>query len=76
MCAVSDKVFVQSKLFLPGEEIVYVRLVRYALVALDIYTISSNIQGQMQIRPAVYVCAANRFPIALATILCEHFGRR
>ncbi len=42
-----------NKQFLPKETLVYVRLVQYALKALDIYTISLSQTGQPFVRPPV-----------------------
>ena len=50
---VTDTSLVQNKQFLPKETLVYVRLVRYALQALDIYTINVSPNGQAVVRPAV-----------------------
>ncbi|XP_053373271.1 transformation/transcription domain-associated protein-like isoform X1 [Mercenaria mercenaria] len=50
---VTDTSLVQNKQFLPKETLVYVRLVRYALQALDIYTINVSPSGQAVVRPAV-----------------------
>ncbi|XP_065923524.1 transformation/transcription domain-associated protein isoform X7 [Magallana gigas] len=44
---------VQNKQFLPKEALVYIRLVKFALQALDIYTINIGANGQAVIRPAV-----------------------
>jgi len=49
----ADTTVVQNKQFLPKETLVYVRLVRYALQALDIYTINVSPNGQAVVRPAV-----------------------
>ncbi|KAK2172769.1 hypothetical protein NP493_930g01023 [Ridgeia piscesae] len=46
-----DEAFIQNKQFLPKETLVYVRLVKYALQALDIYTINMSASGQPVIRP-------------------------
>jgi len=51
MCVVIDEAFIQNKQFLPKETLVYVRLVKYALQALDIYTINMSASGQPVIRP-------------------------
>ncbi|KAJ8314001.1 hypothetical protein KUTeg_008562 [Tegillarca granosa] len=48
-----DTTIVQNKQFLPKEALVYIRLVKYALQALDIYTINVSSTGQAVIRPAV-----------------------
>ncbi|XP_060086157.1 transformation/transcription domain-associated protein-like [Ylistrum balloti] len=48
-----DATVMQSKQFLPKEALVYIRLVKYALQALDIYTINVSPSGQAVIRPAV-----------------------
>ncbi|XP_052224459.1 transformation/transcription domain-associated protein-like isoform X9 [Dreissena polymorpha] len=48
-----DTSLVQNKQFLPQETLVYVRLVKYALQALDIYTINVSPSGQAVVRPAV-----------------------
>ena len=48
-----DAALVQNKQFLPKETLVYVDLVKYALQALDIYTINVSAAGQTSIRPAV-----------------------
>ena len=48
----SEQTMVTNKQFLPKETLVYVRLVRHALQALDIYTINVNPAGQAFIRPA------------------------
>ena len=47
-----DPVFLQNKQFLPRETLVYVRLVHFALRALDIYTINVGPSGQQHVRPA------------------------
>lgn len=52
---VSDASFTQNKQFFPSETLVFVRLVEYALQALDIYTINVTASGQTFIRPAAYV---------------------
>ncbi|XP_076072619.1 transformation/transcription domain-associated protein-like isoform X5 [Mytilus galloprovincialis] len=44
---------IPAKQFLPKETLVYIRLVKYALQALDIYTINVSPTGQAVIRPAV-----------------------
>ncbi|KAI0213607.1 Transformation/transcription domain-associated protein [Lamellibrachia satsuma] len=49
-----DEAFIQNKQFLPKETLVYVRLVKYALQALDIYTINMSASGQPVIRPTAY----------------------
>ncbi|KAL3832377.1 hypothetical protein ACJMK2_024027 [Sinanodonta woodiana] len=49
----TDASLVQNKQFLPKETLVYVRLVKYALQALDIYTINVSPTGQALVRPAV-----------------------
>ncbi|XP_052799623.1 transformation/transcription domain-associated protein-like isoform X2 [Mya arenaria] len=48
-----DSSLVTNKQFLPHETLVYVRLVKYALQALDIYTINVSPNGQAVVRPAV-----------------------
>ncbi|ESN91104.1 hypothetical protein HELRODRAFT_182259 [Helobdella robusta] len=48
--AVMDPVMFQNKQFLPREIHVYIRLVKFALSALDIYTINTTSQGLIQIR--------------------------
>lgn len=48
-----DANVVQNKQFLPKETLVYVRLVKYALEALDIYTINVSPNGQAVVRPAM-----------------------
>ena len=50
---ITDLSLVQNKQFLPKETLVYVRLVKYALQALDIYTINVSPNGQAMVRPAV-----------------------
>ncbi|KAL5007444.1 hypothetical protein ScPMuIL_016250 [Solemya velum] len=47
-----DASLIQNKQFLPKESLVYVRLVKYALQALDIYTINVNATGHAVVRPA------------------------
>ncbi|XP_052826902.1 transformation/transcription domain-associated protein [Octopus bimaculoides] len=42
-----------NKQFLPKEILVFIRLVRYALQALDIYTVNLSSTGQAMVRPAV-----------------------
>ncbi|XP_064648217.1 transformation/transcription domain-associated protein-like isoform X2 [Lineus longissimus] len=48
-----DASLVQNKQFNPKETLVFVRLVKYALQALDIYTINATASGQAYVRPAV-----------------------
>ena len=48
----TDITLVQNKQFLPHETLVYVRLLKYALQALDIYTINMTAAGQPFVRPA------------------------
>lgn len=48
----AELTFVQNKQFLPKETLVYVRLVQFALQALDIYTINVGATGQASVRPA------------------------
>ncbi|ESP00833.1 hypothetical protein LOTGIDRAFT_140434, partial [Lottia gigantea] len=50
--AIGTGSLVQNKMFLSKETLVYVRLVKYALKALDIYTINVTSAGQAYIRPA------------------------
>ena len=50
-----DVSLIQNKQFLPKETLVYVRLVEYALQALDIYTINVTASGQAVVKPAAYV---------------------
>ena len=45
--------FVQNKQFLPKETPVFIKLVRFALQALDIYTINITPSGQTFVRPPV-----------------------
>ena len=47
-----DASIIQNKQFLPKETLVFVRLVKHALKALDIYTINVSASGQAFIRPA------------------------
>ena len=47
-----DPMFLQNKQFLAKETLVYVRLVHFALRALDIYTINVGPSGQQHVRPA------------------------
>ncbi|KAK6165821.1 hypothetical protein SNE40_022660 [Patella caerulea] len=49
----ADVSLVQNKMFQAKETLVYVRLVKYALKALDIYTINVTSAGQAYIRPAL-----------------------
>ncbi|CAH1788418.1 unnamed protein product [Owenia fusiformis] len=48
----TDATFTQNKQFLPKETLVFVRLVKHALKALDIYTVNMTAAGQAYIRPA------------------------
>lgn len=48
-----DLQLVQNKQFLPKEILVFIRLVRYALQSLDIYTVNVSPTGQAIVRPAV-----------------------
>ena len=48
-----DASFVQNKQFLPKETPVFIKLVRFALQALDIYTINIAPSGQTFVRPPV-----------------------
>ena len=48
----TDLTLVQNKQFLPHETLVYVRLVKYALQSLDIYTINVGSTGQSIVRTA------------------------
>ncbi|XP_041366452.1 transformation/transcription domain-associated protein-like [Gigantopelta aegis] len=49
----ADASLIQNKQFQSKETLVYVRLVKYALQALDIYTVNLTPSGQAYIRPAV-----------------------
>ncbi|XP_014681160.1 PREDICTED: transformation/transcription domain-associated protein-like [Priapulus caudatus] len=46
----NDAAFVQSKHFQSKETLVFIRLVKYALASLDIYTINYSASGQMSLR--------------------------
>lgn len=48
----TEAAMVSSKQFHTKETLVFIRLVKYALKALDIYTISVNSTGQPFVRPA------------------------
>ena len=52
---VVDITLLQNKQFLPKETLVYIRLVEYALQALDIYTINVTPLGLTNVRSAAYV---------------------
>ncbi|XP_013399833.1 transformation/transcription domain-associated protein-like [Lingula anatina] len=47
-----DANFISNKLFNPKETLVFVRLVKYALQAVDIYTVTQTTSGQTYVRPA------------------------
>lgn len=47
----ADPSLLNNKQFQPKETLVYTRLVKYALPALDIYTINVASSGQAYIRP-------------------------
>jgi len=57
LCGLADITLLQNKQFLPKETLVYIRLVEYALQALDIYTINVTPLGLTNIRSAAYVVA-------------------
>ena len=50
-----DVSLIQNKQFVPKETLVYVRLVEFALQALDIYTINVTAAGQAVVKPAAWV---------------------
>ena len=54
-CGNADVSLLQNKQFLPKETLVYIRLVEYALQALDIYTINVTPLGFTNVRSAAYV---------------------
>ena len=54
-CVAADITLLQNKQFLPKETLVYIRLVEYALHALDIYTINVTPLGLTNVRSAAYV---------------------
>lgn len=54
-CGIADVSLLQNKQFLPKETLVYIRLVEYALQALDIYTINVTPLGLTNVRSAAYV---------------------
>ena len=54
-CVIADITLLQNKQFLPKETLVYIRLVEYALQALDIYTINVTPLGLTNVRSATYV---------------------
>jgi len=51
-CVIADITLLQNKQFLPKETLVYIRLVEYALQALDIYTINVTPLGLTNVRSA------------------------
>lgn len=51
----ADPNLVTNKQFQPKETLVYSRLVKYAMQALDIYTINVATNGQTFVRPAALV---------------------
>ena len=55
LCCAADANLVTNKQFQPKETLVYARLVKYAMQALDIYTINVATNGQTFVRPAASV---------------------